>query len=400
MDLLNENQYQEKETPKGKKIVLVLLILSIILVIVIIALMAYLKSIRVKPSTLFINDEAKELPNNLIIPASDGTKYIELKGLADLLGYEYDNSEYQKYDFDTSKCYIKNDKLISGFEQDSKTIFKYEEGTNLDYQYYTLTHDVIVYNSNLYLSMEDLKQAINVKCIINENNEIRLSTVEYLAGMYQEKLRETGYTVVTDQNNRKAIAYDWIIVSKNNIWSVLNPEFEEIIGGAKYSSIVFDEYNLNYIVANTNGQYGIIKNTGHVEQQLKYDELEILNYKNMLYKVKSNNKYGIIRKDGSILANIIYDDIGYPADPQNHKVLYTLIIPKSEAIPKETIVVKANGRYGLIYLENGEQFLPCDHLEKLYSVSELGEVKYMIEAEKQTMDLVEYLKRRQIVVEL
>lgn len=396
MDLLNQNQYEKTKQTKGKKIIITLLILSVIAVIAIIAMMLYLDANRVAQDTLYINDVQQEIATDLIVSDTEGNRYISLKDLSVLLGYEYYNSEYNNYGVDTTKCYIKNKNLISGFELGSNEIYKYEEETNLDYQFYTLKHNVITYNNKLYIAIEDLSQAINAYCTINENKEIRISTIEYLATAYQEQLREKGYTVTTEPNNQKALAYGWIIVSKDGMWSVLNTQLQEIIG-PKYSSIYFDEENQNYIVSNSNGQYGIISTSGNIEHSLRYDEIELLNYENMLYKVKYNEKYGIMKADGTMLTEIIYDEIGYEPEPDK-KILYTLIIPEVDGKSGSLVVVKQNGFYGLITLEKGETFLPCDHVEKLYSISELGEIKYLIEAEKQTVDLIEYLKLRKLVI--
>jgi len=402
MDLLNENQYEKPKQTKSKTIIITLLILSIFAVIVILVAMVYLDSHKVVKDTLYINNVQQEIASELIVSDNQGVQYISLKDLANLLGYEYYSSEYNNYGTDTAKCYIKNKKLISGFELGSKLIYKYEEETNLDYQYYTLNYDIITYNNKLYIALADLNKAINAQCTINENKEMKINTMEYLATVYGEQLKEKGYTVVTDQNNQKTLAYGWIIVKKNDMYSVLNTEFQEIIG-LKYSSIYFDEYNLNYIVSNTSGLYGIISTEGVIEHSLKYDGLEILNYENMLYKVKNNQKYGIMKENGTMLTGIVYDEIGYPADQAN-KILYTLIIPEVDGKSGPTIVVKQNKFYGLVTLQKGETFLPCDHVEKLYSVSELGETYYRIEAEfqieyssrweKQTLDLLDYLRLR------
>ena len=116
MDLLNENQYQKTEEPKGKKIVLILLILSIVLVIIIIALMIVLGSQETVGITLYINDQQQELSDTLIIQDEQGNQYIELENLSDILGYQFDNSEYQTYGVDTTKCYIRNDFSFDGFQ--------------------------------------------------------------------------------------------------------------------------------------------------------------------------------------------------------------------------------------------------------------------------------------------
>ena len=394
MDLLNQNQYQEPKKSKSKKLVLTLLIVSIILAIAIMCLIVYLKSNMVIETTLYINNEQKEIKTGLFVTGNDGKQYIALKELAELLGYVYDNSEYQKFGMDTSKCYVKNKNLITGFEQDTNRIYKYEEGTNLDYQYYNLSSNIIMYNNNLYIAMEDLKLALNVKYEKNVNNAIKINTMEYLANMYQEQIKDSGYIIASDQNNQKALAYGWIIVkNKNNICSVLNTNFDEIIG-AKYSSIYFDEYNNNFIVSNTSGQFGIIATNGTILQPLKFDDLKVLNYENMLYKVANNNKYGIMKKDGTMLTkDIIYDEIGYEAEPDK-KIVYTLIVPDIDGKSGQTIVVKQNGKYGLIYLKDGETYLPCDHVDKLYAVNELGKIEFRVEAEKQTVKLSDYLEAR------
>ena len=393
MDLLNENIEPKVKEPKGKKTVLVLLILSIVLVIGIIILMVYLQANKVVPETLFINGEQKEIKADLLVSDVSGNRYISLKDLADMLEYEYDSSQYKTYITDTTKCYIKNNKLVTGFELDSKTIYKYEEDTNLDYQYYTLNHNILIYNNKLYIAVSDLPKAINAQYSVNSNNSIIINSLGYLAEAYQEKLKDTGYTIAQDQNNQKAISYGLLIVSKNGTYNVLNTNLEEAIT-TKYSSIYFDEQNLNFIVSSINGEYGIISTTGQARQSLRYDDLQILNYEYKLYKVKNNDKYGIMKENGTLLTQIAYDDIGFPGD-SNQKILYTLIIPElNDRLNKKTIVVKQNGKYGLVYLDNGEVFLPCDHLDKLYSISDLGQVYYKIEAEKQTLDLTYYLEIR------
>lgn len=399
MDLLNQNQYEKKEKQNGKKIIMLLIILSVIASIVIIIIMSCLSSNEVIEKTLFIDNVQKEITEELIIEDKSGNQYIDLKELANALKYEYYNSEYNNYGTDTTRCYIKNQDLIFGFELGSTKIYKYQEGTKLDYQYYQLKNNVMIYNNKLYIALDDLETALNASYTVNENNEIRINSMEYLAEAYQEQLNESEFQVTTELNNRKALAKGWIIVNKNGMYGVLNSELQEIIS-LKYTSIYFDEYNENYIVSNANGQYGIITTMGTIEQQLKFDGIEILNYSNMLYSVKYNGKYGIMKENGEMLTEIVYEEIGYQAEPQN-KILYTLIIPDINGRMGVTIVVKQNGKYGLVSLTTGQIILPCDHLDKIYSVNELGEVQYKIEAEKQTLSLLEYIKWRETqIVEL
>lgn len=391
MDLLNENQYKKEQTPKSKKIVLIVLILAIVITIFIAFALLYIKTQQKSPKTLKINDKEVKMTETLIIETTEGNKYISLKEIAQLLGYEYYNNEYGESGENKEKGYIKSGTLITGFEKDTKKIYKYEEETNLDYQYYELKSNVIMYNNNLYISSADISQALNV--IYGENKSIiSIQTINNKIDEYTQslKLKDNGYTIAQDLNNQKAIIYGMLVVKKNDKWGVIDKNSNEIIGN-KYSTIYFDEYNMNFIVSDSNGRYGILSNNGEIICALKYDGLEILNYENMLYKVKYNGKYGIMSADTKLLTNIIYDDIGYPED-SNKKIKYTLIIPELIENTGEMMVVKQNNKYGLIDISTGEEVIGCDQLDKIYAIEELGEISYKVEINETTFDLIDVIK--------
>ena len=398
MDLLDENKYETPKAPKGRNLVLFLIILSVIFALIIIIAMFMVKERKAKMIKLYINGKKVTNINDYIINDSETSKtYISIKALTTALGYQYNNSAYQEDGIDTTKCFIENQKLIYGFELGSNKVYKYEEQTNLDYQYYYLNTEIKTFNNKLFIDLEDLKVGLNLQCTRNKNNEIYINDIIYLKEKCQEKLADSGYELPDDYNNLKALAYEWIIVKKNDTYGVLNFKLDEIIT-RRYDSIYFDEQNLNYIVSNSNGKYGIISSDGTVKMQFKYDNLEVLNYENKLYKAKSKDKYGIIKSDGSILVNFEYDDIGFPRDDAKD-ILYTLIVEKlkidtSVETPKRTIVVKNNDKYGLVIMETGQLFLPCDELDKIYSIEELGEIKYKAEMNNQVMDLSDYVGRR------
>ena len=393
MSILNQNDETNVKIERNKKIVLTLLIILTVLIILTICLMVYISMNKTEKQSFQINGVEKTITEGLFISDTAGNQYIELKSFAEAAGYQYLNSDYQSDGVDENKAYIRNGKLITSFEANSNKIYKYEEGTNLDFQYYNLENNTLLYNSKIYIALKDLPVAQNSLYSINqETNSIRIYTPEYLCKMYQEQLTEKGYTVTTEPNNQKALSYGYIIASKGEKWCVLNSKYEEVIS-AKYLTLQFDELNLNYIVSNENGQYGIITTTGAVQQQFKYDDLKILSYKYMLYTVKYNEKYGILKENGTMLTDIIYDEIGYKED-QNNKILYTAIIPDIDGKTGTTIVVKQNDKYGLIYLKDGKTFIPCDHIEKLYSINELGEISYKVEAQGITASLKEYIEWR------
>lgn len=388
MNLLEENQTNKPKATKGEKTVKMLLVLSVILVIVIICLMVYLKSGGKNNNkiTIKINGEEKVSTEGLIVNSTEGVRYISLRELSDLLGYKFDNSDYKEFITDKNKAYIKNGSLISGFETNSKKMYKYEEKTNIDYQYYELNYEILKYNEQIYIAIADLPLALNVQCQMDTNNII-INTTEYLKTNYQEKFKD--YKITDNQNDLKALTYGWIIVSKDELWGVLDTNGNELIN-CRYSTMTFDESSLNFITSNSRGKYGIVSIDKTI-QTFIYDKIEILNYEHELYKILNDNKYGIMRKDGSLLANIEYDKIG------DEGAVYTLIIPEqkdSEIDVPESIVVQKDGKYGLIAINDGNNVLPCDHLNKIYSVENMGTIDYMVEVNNEKMALIDYLKWR------
>ena len=136
--------------------------------------------------TIKINGEEKVSTEGLIVNSTERVRYISLRELSDLLGYKFDNSDYKEFITDKNKAYIKNGSLISGFETNSKKMYKYEEKTNIDYQYYELNYEILKYNEQIYIAIADLPLALNVQCQMDTNNII-INTTEYLKTNYQEK---------------------------------------------------------------------------------------------------------------------------------------------------------------------------------------------------------------------
>ena len=398
MDLLDENKNKAPKTSKAKGIILALIIISFILILIIIIAMVIVKDKNDKMVKFYINGKKIENISDLIITDSETSKtYISIRDLANVLGYQYNNSGYQEYGIDTTKCFVKNQQLIYGFELGSNKMYKYEEQTDLDYQYYYLNNEIKTFNNKLFINLDDLKVGLNIQCYKDNNNDIFINDIRYLKETYQGKVLEKGYEIVEEDNSLKTLSYGWIIIKKDDTYGVVNLNLDEVIA-CRYTSIYFDEQNLNYIVSNNNNKYGVISYDGTVKMQFKYDNLEVLNYENKLYKAESKGKYGIVKFNGNVLVNFEYEDIGFPKDDEKD-ILYSLIVEKLKIdaaveTPEKTIIVKNNNKYGLVILETGQLFLPCDELDKIYAIEELGEIKYKAEFDKQVMDLSEYVARR------
>lgn len=392
MDLLNQNYNEQPQKTKGSKMIMTLLIICILLVVLIVALMFYLKSIQVPKRILNINGIQREISQEFLIGDNFGNDYISLKDLSDILGYKYNKGTFREYGEDKTKCYIDTDKEIIGFTANSSKIYKTTEESEIDYEYYNLGHNILMYQDKLYVATADLQKSLNIIYDATNPNIISMQTPEHAAIAYGEETTKSNYTLTDNENNLKAVAYGMLISNRDNMWGVLNTtNYQEIIGN-KYRTMDFDEYTMTYIVSNERSQYGIIETDGSVKVALKYDSLKIISHEPLLYEVSKGEKYGIMKKDGTMLTEIEYDKIGYTAEKAK-KINYTLIIPDLDGKTGRTVVVYQDGKYGLIYLSNGKTFIECEKADKIYEIEELGELKYKVEVGDITYSLEEYIER-------
>lgn len=393
MDLLNQNSYNSKpEKSQGSKLVMVLLVICILLVALILSVMFYLKSTQAPKRILDINGAQEEVAQDVIISDDQGIEYISLKYLTDKLGYKYNKGAFREYGEDNTKCYIDNNEKIIGFTVNSSKIYKTTENSEIDYEYYKLDHNILMYQDKLYIAVNDLKKALNIIYSVPGQNIIAIRTPEATSGAYAEEIKKSNYTLTKDANNIRAIAYGMLVANRDDLWGVLSTEnYQEIIGN-KYRTMEFDENTETYIVSNERNQYGIISTDGSVKVALKYDSLKVISHEPLLYEVSKDQKYGIMKKDGTMLTEIEYDKIGYSAEKAK-KINYTLIIPDLDEKTGRTVVVYQDGKYGLIYLSNGKTFIAPEIADKIYEIEELGEIKYKAEVEDKIYPLQEFIER-------
>ena len=386
MDLLQEGSVNKNKKTTGQKIILSLLIISIILVIVIIGLLYYLNNFAIN-SSIIINDK-NETGNIEIIKLEDNSQYIPIKVLCKKLDLSFYNGEFNINGEDKDKCYIKNNKRITQFFANSKEIYKTEEDSNLDYEYYKLKNIILQKDGELYINIEDLQVGLNLICNYStKKKKLTLMTPKYWIKQQKSQNTNNNYEILNSTDNLYAIANGYVIVESNNKQGVYNLKKEEIIG-IKYNSIEFNEYTKQFIVSNNNNKYGIINDYGKTQIDLQYDSIEILNYDPLLYQVERQKKYGIIREDGTVIDEIKYSSIGYPKNIKNN-IYYTLIIPEINENLEKSIVVCIDKKYGLISLENGRSILPCTFKGIFKVVDQDSKVYFAVKFEDNSIESLE-----------
>lgn len=383
MDLLNNNM-NKKEENKAKKLILLLICILIIILLIIIIMMTTLKSKKIEKQTFMIDDNAIEIKEEMII-INENKQYVSLSILASNLGYNYLRGGYSEYEENTNECYLENNKQIIGFKANSNTIYKTTSTSTKDYQYYELNNKIIKNNEILYIALEDLNTACNVMCII-DGKKINIYTADKLINLNIETFAKKDLTISQNEENKKAIAYNMIVVTnQNSKMGVVNLKGNVIIGN-KYTTIEFNEKEQNFIVSNAE-RYGIISKDGNVVIELKYEGLKVINYQPMLYQIKLNNKYGILNDKGKIIVNPIYDKIGYTERTSTREP--ALIIKDIDG--KNGIVVCSNNKYGIIDIENGATIMPCT-VDKIYfKIDDERKKHYYVELQNTEIDIQKYI---------
>lgn len=389
MDLLGQELNNKKKMATSKKIVLVSLIVCIVLLVLILVLMFLMRSNQTKSLTLIINGEDIQISNNILISDDNGIAYISLEQLSELIGYEYLRGGYLEYIEDDTKCYLESTNQIIGFEANSSKIYKTSSNSKTDYQYYELKNNIIKNNEILYISLEDLNVGCNVVYSFSEQeNRITIDTIDNKSKYYETQLSEKSMTMASDSfNNGKALSYGMIVVSNNNgKLGVINFDYQTIIGN-KYTTMEFDEFSKNFIVSDEN-RYGVISKEGRVLVELKYENIEIINYSPLLYKVKQNNKYGMLDENGNAIINTEYDGLG----SNNYRNNLDLIIQDIDNNKQDGIIVNKNGKYGIMNIKTGETILDCTLDRIYYKTSENNKITYYVQVQNSEITLEEYIK--------
>lgn len=212
-------------------------------------------------------------------------------------------------------------------------------------------------------------------------NTHNIYTADFMQEKYTKELIEEieipEYDKISDEyKNKKAIAYNMIIVSKGDKSGIINLKKESIIGLKKYKTLLFDEATRQFIVKTTNDKMGIINISGVGKIDFLYDNIKIINYSPLLYQVEMNGKYGIIDEKGNIIINYEYDLIGYPGDPLNNTEAISIIDTKKD---EKLIIVQKNKKYGLINIDT--KVLVLDFIaDKIYedSTSKENQIKFRL----------------------
>lgn len=388
MDLLGQEMQSNKE-PKGKKLVLTLLIISIILLIVLLIVVEMLKGSKPTTLSLSINEKNVSIEENMLIQSENGKTYISIQNVAKLIGNNYIEGGYLQDQDNKNKCYIENSNQIIEYIANSNNIRKVILNSDLGNEEYKLKNKIIINNNIKYIALEDLNVGCNVIYSFSEEEyKIKLYTTENLVEIYNKELEEKGLKISDSVNNQKAMLYNMLVVSNNKEgkMGVIDSNYNSVISYI-YNTIEYNEY-LELFIVSDNNKYGIALKDGRKIIEPKYQDIEIINYSPLLYKVKLNNEYGVLSETGEKKVNIGYDKIGFN---ENSNTMQSVCIIKDLVNKHDGIVVCKDNKYGIVDLETGKMIIKCQ-VDKIYSKTyDSEENKYYVEIDDEEIELKEYM---------
>lgn len=368
MDLMENIPENNPKKITGVKIGFIIVIILIILLIIAAAFVWIYSQSLLTTQFKFNLDGVRQsgYSSNLFLFQNDKV-YISIREMAGLLGYNVYNGGYGEYTEDRTKCYINNSKEIVSFESGSSKIYKYNAVSTEDTesQTFTLSEPILTSGADLYIISDGLQRAFNVRYdYITEENTISIFSLSYLAEYYSGQISNSALTVETSNlsdtilfNNQKALLYNLVVIKDANtnqygVASLADPT--NVIIGTRYNSIEFVEGSNDFIVETTDRKMGIIGSDGITKVRLEYDDIKELDKNLGLYLVTSNNKQGVVNRNGKIIVYQDYDQIGLPNTINDTNVTNRYIL-MDNCIP-----VQRDGKWGLIDI-NGNLILPLEY---------------------------------------
>lgn len=347
-DLYKERLEKNTRKRRGVMLSIVLCAFLIALLFIMIVILKYQDSITEK---LFLNDTQVALKPEFYKTMEDGTIYLNVREIANILGYTYTKGEYNKFNEDEDSCYLQNDfEIVSMAVQSEKykkfievsgkpviseieVTMKNENGYN---ETFHLKKELKFIDGKIYASLDDIAEMLNVQ-IDWKQYRFRFYSLEYMITAAKSIVGKAGYTEMSGYyENLKSVLYGYAIVGngsakekKESLYGVISLKDGKEIISVKYDDIKFVQNVREFYVTVSNGTMGILADDGStVIAPSEYEDISLLDDENQLYLVKKEEEYGVVNRTGKRIIYAENDEIGLDVSKfdlieiENNKLLY------------------------------------------------------------------------------
>lgn len=393
MNFEESNKFVEQmeKNNKNKKTVLTTLIVCTILLVILFAIIGYIKyqdSLQLK---MFVDNKQVPISATLLLE-ENGVNYMNIRELANALGYSYQKGEYKNYTEDENSCYLRSSYEVVSMRADAESVTKYiiNENTNhlaedkqenvVETQLVTvdnttgeqsvniavesenetaetlvLTEPVRYINNELYVPFSELARIFNVQLDLSETNRIRVYSLKSLIPLALQTATKWGYSEVSNTyENLTAMVDNMLVVGDGTNFGVVSLANGQEIISLKYEKMVYMQNTQEFLVTAENSVGIVAKDGTTIIKPTEYDDISILDELHKLYLVQKDNKYGVLNGEGDTIVYAEYDSIGIEEKEEfQHEDIRNYSLLFNECIP-----VNSNGKVGIIDAQGNER-LKC-----------------------------------------
>lgn len=380
MNLIDENY---DSNVSSKKIFIAGVIGLIVLLAIIIGLLLYIALSSGGKAGLIV-DNSKYSYSKYILNKDD-VEYIGIEDLTKMTKNGYSYKRGDKDNEDADKCYITNSVESTFFEVNSNEFYKILADTE-EIEYYTMQHPVIKENNKMYVPLENVKEAFNVR-IVKNNNAYNIMSISYLESVYNldksknanyvpdesivwetkylsnKKLLKDNIVIVQDENEKLGIARVSRTADKKRVivstQKIIDPKYDSIQYLEKYNQLIVEtESGKGIVQLSEEGDGNFSAKTLILPQ---YNDIRPINEKLYIVsetnKNENNKKFGIVNQEGDTILSADYDQIGFDITKFPNNGLTNEYIVFDNLIP-----VKKDGLFGFVNL-NGKVVITPEYTD-------------------------------------
>ena len=369
MNLEESDAFKEQleKNSKHKKNVMISIIACVFAIILLVVLILYIQHKDRVTLKLYVNDTQYKIPSNFYF-IENGKRYVSIKDLAELLGYEYTRGIYNQANENEDSGYFQNKfetvsvtagdmnytKYITleGVEtlNDVEITAKSKPGYS---ETFSMKEPIQFENEKLYVSEDYISKMFNLSYKWSEYR-IYFYSLGYNVYYTEQDIQKMGYSEISSyyENLRAMLDGYAIIGNGSHLYGVYSFKDKKEIISMKYSEIKYIQNTEEFYILANDGTMGLMSNDGKfIIEAGEYDSISLLDEENMLYLVEKNNEFGVLNRDGEIIIYAENDGIGYDVSNYTLEKLDNKLLWFGKCIP-----VMKDGKYGL-YSKDGENEL-------------------------------------------
>ena len=213
MDIRRKNNMgwssvEPQSTKKGMETsTKILMAIIACLVLIIILILALLMNIEKTTYTITVDGKAiATVTKDTLLTKVDNITYVNIEEFAKLIKYEYHDGEYKAYTIEDNKCYVQGEKETATFYLNENKVYKLPiNELTKEYEEYSVENPIKEFNGKMYAPIDAISVAFNVQ-ITEKEQSLTVFALDYLVTWYDAKVKEWGYTGISDLSfeNKKA----------------------------------------------------------------------------------------------------------------------------------------------------------------------------------------------------